>query len=132
MIVSFDTNILVYATAASPVVKTGRAREVIARGIRGGSSVLLLQTLAEFSHVAIRKARIPAQEVRTIIDARRAVLPVRVAVENDLSSALEAVKIHRLAFLGCDDMGRGAAGRRATFRDRRHAGQILNWMVSVS
>jgi predicted nucleic acid-binding protein len=98
MIVGFDTNILVYATAASPAVKTSRARDVMARGIRGGSSVLLLQTLAEFSNVAIRKARIPAQEVRTTIDAWRAVFPVRVAEENDLSSALEAVKIHRLAF----------------------------------
>jgi predicted nucleic acid-binding protein len=98
MIVSFDTNILVYATAASPIVKTSRARDVIARGIRGGASVLLLQALAEFSNVAIRKAGIPAGEVRTTIDAWRAVIPVRVAEENDLSSALEAVKIHRLAF----------------------------------
>src|ERR1700681_4925030 len=98
MIVSFDTNILVYATGASPIVKTSRARDVIARGIRGGSSVLLLQTLAKFGKVAIRKARIPAEDVRTTIDAWRAVFPVRVAEENDLSSALEAVKIHRLAF----------------------------------
>jgi predicted nucleic acid-binding protein len=98
MIVSFDTNILVYATAASPIVKTSRARDVIARGIRGGASILLLQALAEFSNVAIRKAGIPAGEVRTTIDAWRAVIPVRVAEEKDLSSALEAVKIHRLTF----------------------------------
>jgi predicted nucleic acid-binding protein len=98
MIVSFDTSILVYATAASPVVKTSRARDVIARGIRGGSSVLLLQTLAEFTNVAIRKARIPAEDVRTTIDAWRAVLPVRVAEENDLLSALEAVRVHKLPF----------------------------------
>ena len=85
MIVSFDTNILVYATAASPVVKTNRTREVITRVIRGGSCVLLLQTLAEFSNVAIGKARIPPQEVRTAIDAWR-------AEADDLSSALEAVE----------------------------------------
>jgi hypothetical protein len=34
------------------------ARDVIARAMRAASSVLLLQTLAEFSNVAIRKARI--------------------------------------------------------------------------
>jgi predicted nucleic acid-binding protein len=74
MIVGFDTNILVYATAASPAVKTSRARDVMARGIRGGSSVLLLQTLAEFSNVAIRKARIPAQAERRSMRGERCFL----------------------------------------------------------
>jgi predicted nucleic acid-binding protein len=113
MIVSFDTNILVYATAASPVVKSSRAREVITRGIRGGSSVLLLQTVAEFGNVAIRKARIPAEEVCTIVDAWRGVLPVPVADEDDLSSALEAVKLHKLAFW---DAMMWAAARRVGVR----------------
>jgi predicted nucleic acid-binding protein len=75
--------------------------------------VLLLQTLAEFSNVAIRKARIPPQEVRTAIDAWRAVLPVRVAEANDLSSALEAVETHNLAFW---DAMMWAAARRVGVR----------------
>jgi predicted nucleic acid-binding protein len=49
-------NVLVYATTAISDVKAMRARDLIARGIRAASSVLLLQTLAEFSNVAIRKA----------------------------------------------------------------------------
>ena len=36
----------------------------------------MLQTLAEFSNVAIRKARIPVEDIRRTIDAWRAVLPV--------------------------------------------------------
>jgi hypothetical protein len=44
--------------------------------MRTGSSILLLQTLAEFSSMAIRKAGIAVDEVRTTIDAWRAVLPV--------------------------------------------------------
>jgi predicted nucleic acid-binding protein len=59
---------------------------------------LLLQTLAEFSSVAIRKARIPVDEIRTTIDAWRAVLPVQAADDSDLTAALDAVKTHRLAF----------------------------------
>ena len=43
--VSFDTNILVYATGAAPDGKTERARDIIARGMRSGWCVLLLQTL---------------------------------------------------------------------------------------
>jgi predicted nucleic acid-binding protein len=96
--VSFDTNILVYATSAVPDAKTKRARDLIARGMRAGWGILLLQTLAEFSSVAIRKAGIPIDEIRTTIDAWRAVLPVQAADDNDLTAALDAVKMHRLAF----------------------------------
>ncbi|HXW25583.1 MAG TPA: PIN domain-containing protein [Xanthobacteraceae bacterium] len=97
MIVSFDTNVLVYATAPASV-KADRARDVIARGMRGGENVLLLQTLAEFANVAIRKAGMPLDDARTAIDAWRAVLPVYAAEESDLAAALAAAKAHRLAF----------------------------------
>ena len=66
--------------------------------MRTGSSILLLQTLAEFSSVAIRKAGIGIEEVRTTSDAWRAVLPVHGTEDDDLSAALDAVKNHRLAF----------------------------------
>jgi predicted nucleic acid-binding protein len=96
--VSFDTNILVYATASISDVKVLRARDLIARAMRAASSVLLLQTLAEFSNVAIRKAGIPVEDIRRTVDAWRAVLPVQVADDTDLLMALEAVRAHRLAF----------------------------------
>ena len=96
--VIFDTNILVYATFAAPDAKTNRARDLIVRGMRAGWGILLLQTLAEFSSVAIRKAGISVDEIRTTIDAWRAVLPVQAADDSDLTAALDAVKMHRLAF----------------------------------
>jgi predicted nucleic acid-binding protein len=109
MMVSFDTNILVYATVSVPLAKTDRARDLLVRGMRMGSCILLLQTLAEFSSVAIRKAGIGVDEVRTTIDAWRAVLPVQGTEDDDLSAALDAVKNHRLAFW--DAMLWGAAQR---------------------
>ena len=96
--VSFDTNILVYATASISDMRVMRARDLIGRAMRAASSILLLQTLAEFSNVAIRKARIPVEDIRTTVDAWRAVLPVQAADNSDLSAALEAVRAHRLAF----------------------------------
>jgi predicted nucleic acid-binding protein len=111
MIVGFDTNVLVYATAAGP--KGDRARDLIARGMGGGESVLLLQTLAEFANVAIRKAGIPIENVRATIDAWRAVFPVQAAEEGDLSAALDAVNAHRLAFW---DAMLWAAARRVGIR----------------
>jgi predicted nucleic acid-binding protein len=97
-VISFDTNVLVYATASISDMKVMRARDLIARAMRAASSVLLLQTLAEFSNVAIRKARIPVKDIRRTIDAWRAVMPVQAADVSDLSAALEAVRAHRLAF----------------------------------
>jgi len=61
-------------------------------------SILLLQSLAEFANVAIRKAKIPVDDVRMTIDAWRAVLPVQAADDDDLGAALEAVREHRLLF----------------------------------
>jgi predicted nucleic acid-binding protein len=98
VISTFDTNVLVYATGPARDAKSRRARELLARGMRTGTSVLLLQTLAEFSHVTIREMGMPVVAVRSVVDAWRAVLPVHAAEESDLSSALAAVEAHRIAF----------------------------------
>ena len=81
--------------------------------MRTGWSILLLQMLAQFSSVAIRKAGIGVDEVRTTIDAWRAVLPVQGTEDDDLSAALDAVKKHRLAFW---DAMSWAAAQRAGVR----------------
>jgi predicted nucleic acid-binding protein len=96
--ISFDTNILIYATAASADEKASRARELLTRAIRATNSILLLQSLTEFSNVAIRKAGIPIQAVQRIVQAWCAVLPIQAANDGDLFTALEAVRAHRLAF----------------------------------
>jgi len=96
--ISFDTNILVYATASKSDSKTIRARDLIVRAMRAGSSILLLQTLAEFSSVAIRKAGIPINDIRNTIDAWQSVLAVQAAAAEDLADALQTVSAHRLSF----------------------------------
>src|SRR4051794_25404270 len=67
--ISFDTNILVYATDPCALEKRSVARNLFARGVRSANAVLLLQTLGEFSHVALRKKAMPADEVRPLIGA---------------------------------------------------------------
>ena len=98
MIVTFDTNVLVYASAAGYDAKTARANELFARGMHAPACLLLLQTLAEFARVTIGKAMIPAANVRAIVAAWGAVLPVHPAAPDDLLAAIEAVRAHRLAF----------------------------------
>jgi predicted nucleic acid-binding protein len=124
MMISFDTNILVYATLSAPLAKTDRARDLLVRGIRTGSSILLLQTLAEFSSVAIRKAGVEVDAVRTTLDAWRAVLPVQGTQDGDLSAALDAVKKHPAGVPGCDAMGRGTTGRRSPSAYRGPPGRL--------
>ena len=111
--ISFDTNVLVYATAARADARVSRAQDLLARAMRATTSILLLQSLAEFSTVAIRKARIPAKAVKTTIEAWRAVLPVHSADDSDLVLALEAVRAHRLPFW---DAMLWASARRAGVR----------------
>jgi len=96
--VSFDTNVLVYATVSAADAKAERARDLIARAMRAATSVLLLQTLAEFCNVAIRKARIPIADIERTIEAWCAVLPVQAADDSDLFAALAAVRAHRFSF----------------------------------
>src|SRR5262249_38051683 len=94
-------------------VKRNRALDIITRGIRSGEGVLLLQTLAEFSSVAIGKGKLPIAAVRAMIDRWRAVLPVRPAENDDLPAALDAVKMHRISFW---DAMLWAAARRVGVR----------------
>jgi predicted nucleic acid-binding protein len=96
--VTFDTNVLVYAAFQGPGPKGHRARELIERAMRANTCLLLLQTLAEFANVVIRKEAIPAGEAGAMIAAWRAALPVHATEVDDLAVALSAVKSHRFAF----------------------------------
>jgi predicted nucleic acid-binding protein len=78
-----------------------------------GNSVLLLQSLTEFSNVAIRKTKIAVDAIQQIVQAWCAVLPIQTADESDLFTALEAVRVHRLAFW---DAMLWASARRAGVR----------------
>ena len=96
--IGFDTNVLVYATATTSDARVGRARDLLARAMQVTNAVFLLQSLAEFSSVAVRKAGIPVENVARIVKAWCAVLPIQSADESDLVLALEAVRVHRLPF----------------------------------
>jgi predicted nucleic acid-binding protein len=121
---SFDTNVLVYATAALAADRVSGAQDLLARAMRATTSILLLQSLAEFSNVAIRRGRIPANAVKMMIEAWLAVLPVQSTDDSDLVLALEALHAHRLPFLGCNVVGVSSACRREAHAERRFSGWI--------
>ncbi len=98
MIVTLDTNVLVYATGPAEDPKAVRARDIVVRGMRHASLVLLLQTLAEYSYVAIRKGGISAARVQATVEAWRQALPIEAARYEDLPEALHVIARHRLSF----------------------------------
>jgi predicted nucleic acid-binding protein len=95
---AFDSNILVYTIEPGNSSRKARARELLIRSMRGGTDLFLLQTLAEFANVAVRKLGVPGPAVLTQVDAWRASLPVRAAAEEDLPAALAALRDHGLGF----------------------------------
>jgi hypothetical protein len=115
MMVSFDTSILVCATlSAPPSRKHTGARSPLTRNAYGIERFCCKRSQ---SSAAWPQGGNRVDEVRTTIDAWRAVLPAQGTEDDDLSAALNAVKNHRLAFW--DAMLWGAAQRAGV----RHAGR---------
>ena len=95
---ALDTNILVCTIAPASDPRRQRARELIIRGMRAGTTILRLQSLAEFSDVAIRKFGVSIAVVHRRIDAWCKALTVQAAVERDIVAALATVRDHKLRF----------------------------------
>ncbi len=97
MSVSFDTNVLVYATSDSGSKGT-TARAIINRAADAECGLLLFQTLLEFSNVALRKKLNPPPKIQVAVDVWRASFPVAYVDGADLPVALRAVDNHTIAF----------------------------------
>jgi predicted nucleic acid-binding protein len=95
---TFDTNVLIYTLVKPPDTKGERARELLARCVRDGAALLLFQTLAEFSHVAMRKFAIDPAEISQRVSSWRQIIPVQLAADGDLDLALTLVSDHKLGF----------------------------------
>jgi len=98
MLVGFDTNILVYTLQTPGNANLDRARDLVNRAAGSTSVGLLLQSLTEFSDVAIRKLRMDVNLVHRRVAAFRRVAAVHAPAEEDLTDALDLVRDHRLAF----------------------------------
>ncbi len=96
--ISFDTNILVYATDNAAGERHLRAADLIERSIRLGNCIQTLQSLGEFFSVVTRKAGIAPDAAAAFVDGWRAVLLVEASTAADLGEAMRAVREHRLAF----------------------------------
>jgi len=97
-VISFDTNLLVYAADQNAGSRHLKAAELIERAVRSGYCIQTLQSLAEFYSVVTRKIGIAPEPAAAFIAGWRAVIPVEAACIADLEQAMRAVGEHGLAF----------------------------------
>jgi predicted nucleic acid-binding protein len=97
-VISFDTNILVYAADKAAGDRHCRAADLIERSIRHGRCIQTLQSLGEFFSVVTRKSGIDPNVAAAFVEGWEAVLPVEAGTAADLIDAMRAVSEHRLAF----------------------------------
>lgn len=112
MKVTFDTNVLVYATDTDAGARHDRAILLLRQAARA-DAVMILQSLAEFFHVTTRKVMLPADAALTFIQDWYALFPIVAADDEGLIEAVGAVEAHGLAFW---DAMLWAAARRAGCR----------------
>lgn len=96
--ISFDTNILVYAASESTDERHARAMELVERAVRSGHCVQTLQSLAEFYNATTRRAGVAPCRAAAFVAGWQRVVPIAVAGYSDLEHAMRAVGVHGLAF----------------------------------
>jgi predicted nucleic acid-binding protein len=97
-VISFDTNILVYAADAAAGERHLQAAALIERAIRRGDCIQTLQSFCEFFSVTTRKSGISPGAAAAFVEGWAAVTTVEAADAADLGEAIRAVRQHRLAF----------------------------------
>jgi len=95
--VTFDSNLLVYAADRHAGDRHLASVALFQRAARG-DSIIILQTLTEFFHVATRKVALPIETAAHLIDRWRNAFPVVSADLSCLDDAIPAYRDHRLSF----------------------------------
>jgi predicted nucleic acid-binding protein len=96
--ISFDSNILIYASDSSQNERHRIATEVIGGAIHRGEALIPLQALGEFYHVRTRKLRRSRDETRGFIDGWRRTAWVEPYGEADIEAAMDCSQSHGLSF----------------------------------
>jgi predicted nucleic acid-binding protein len=97
-VISFDTNILVYAVDPDAGERHLRSAELITRAMRFHMCLQPLQTFCEFFNIATRKMRMDAEAASALVEAWNEAVFVEPATPADLSTAMRGVRRYRLSF----------------------------------
>jgi predicted nucleic acid-binding protein len=97
-VISFDSNVLVYAADERAGTRHDQAVDLIERAIESGNCIQSLQSLCEFFNAATRKIGTSAMVAAAFVEGWQAVIPIEAVNASDLVHAMRAVREHSLAF----------------------------------
>jgi len=97
-LVSFDTNLWLYAVDRTAGTKREAVLDLLRRGAIGGRVLVLLQTMSEFSSVSLRKFGAAPEGVSRQIAGWTEIFPVAAATTEDLTSALALMSRWKLSW----------------------------------
>jgi predicted nucleic acid-binding protein len=109
-LISFDTNILVYAADLAGGERHERAAQLVERAMRCQNCTQTLQSFCEFFNVVTRKAGVDRAAAADLVETWSKAMAVENATLRDLGQAIRAVREHGLSFW---DAILWATGRRA-------------------
>ena len=96
--ISFDSNILVYAVDRNAGDRHRAAATLVERSVRPGNCTQTLQSLCEFFNVATRKVGLNTLAAAEVVARWQAAVPVEPASDSDLRDAMRIVREHGLSF----------------------------------
>jgi predicted nucleic acid-binding protein len=106
-LISFDSNILVYAADPAAGERNVRSADLVARAMQRRICTQALQSLCEFYNVITQKAGVEASETAALVAAWSAAMAIEYARVEDLDAAMRAVQDHGLSFWDGMLWGRG-------------------------
>ena len=123
----FDSNVLIYA-AVSGDVRRERAQQLMEQG-----GVISVQVLNEFVNVALRKMRMPWDDIIDALDAVRILFPLPVSITLDTHAA--ALKIAQRYGFGIHDAQIAAAALEANcstlYSEDLQDGQVIDRRLTI-
>jgi predicted nucleic acid-binding protein len=125
-VISFDSNILVYAADGAAGERHATAVDLLERSIRRGNCIQTLQSFCEFFNVITRKSGIETGAAAAFVDGWRSVMLVEAATPADLGEAMRAVGVYRIGFWDAMLWATARrAGVRILFSEDFHDGQTI-------
>ena len=96
--ISFDSNVLVYAADATAGERHEHAADLLGRAMRLQNCIQTLQSFCEFFNVITRKTGIGAAAAAEFVDTWSAAMAMESATFPDLATAMRGVHEHGLSF----------------------------------
>jgi predicted nucleic acid-binding protein len=97
-LISFDSNVLVYAAGGMGGEKHERAADLVERAMRQQNCIQTLQSFCEFFNVITRKAGVAAAAAAEFVETWSAAMAVENATFPDLATAMRGMREHGLSF----------------------------------